>query len=589
MAKKKMERRKLKSKEAQKRRRLDTLRARLWQEFGNHRSRHRELLDFFHPTRGRFTVTDANKGTRKNQRIINPHSYGALATLKSGMMQGITNPSTEWLRVTLSDQKEAEIGENKDWLNDVTKGMAAVFTKSNLYKTLPTVYGDMAIVAMGAMLMEEDFDDVVRFTSLPVGTYQVSNNTKGVVDTISREFRMTVRQLIEKFGISEGEPLVEDNIDWSKFSSKVKGFWMNDEDETWVDVVHIICPNQEYDPNKLDSKYKRYSSTYYERGTSGGSGGNIGQTLDLEKFLSEGGYDIFPVLCPRWETTGEDAYGTDCPAMKAEGQQRALQAAERRLAQADELGINPPLNVPVSLKKKNTALLPGMRFYTDGDSEDRTVKSVWDVNYDKTSIENRILRHQDSIDDLFFKKAFRAISDLEGTFTAFEIQSRLQEGRMMIGGALINIQDDLLELLVDYTFAKMMDRGMIPPAPETIQGQKLKVEFIGVLAQAQKSLALGGLQTFMNDVGTLAEITQDPTVWDKVNTEQLVDELAESGGVTPSIVVSDEEVAMVKEQRMMEQQALQEQEQMMAMAGSAKDLAAADMSGDNALTALTGA
>lgn len=565
---------------------LDTVRQRLWQEYSNHRSRHRELLDFFNPTRGRFTITDANRGVRRNQRIVNTHAYGSLSTLQSGMMTGITNPQSEWVRLTLADKRAAEEGENKAWLDTVNKDMNSVFLKSNLYKTLPSIYGDMAVIANGAMLMEEDWDDIVRFTSLPPGSYQISCNKRGVVDTIVREFRMTVRQLIETFSFEEGEPLIEENIDWNLFSKKVKSFYFNNELETWVDVVHIVLPNPEYDPKRLDSKYKRYSSNYFERGTSAGNGGEIGGSEDSEKFLSEKGLDIFSVAVPRWATTGEDAWGTDCPGMKGEGQQRALQTSERRLSQADELGINPPLNIPASLKKKSTSSLPGARLYTDGDTGDRAITSLFDVNYDKGSMENRIMRHQGEIDDRFFKKAFQAISDLEGTFTAFEINARLQESRMMIAGALINIQDDLLEPLVDFTFAKMQERGMIPPAPEGMQGVELKVEFIGVLAQAQKSISLSGLQTFVDDVGNLADRAQDPTVWYKVNTEQLVDEMAEAGGVTPSVVVTDEEVLMMKQEDAEQLAAQQQQEQMMAMAGSAKDLAGADLSGDNALSAL---
>ena len=570
-----------------KRKWLDTVRSRLWQEYSNHRARHRELTDFFAPYRGRFTITDANRGVRKNQRIVNTHALDAVSTIKSGMMAGITNPSTEWVRLTVADKRSAEEGETKEWLTTVTKDMNSVFLKSNLYKTLPNVYGDMAVVANGALLMEEDWDDIVRFSSLPIGSYRISCNKKGKVDTVEREFRMTVRQLIETFAFEEGEPLVEDDIDWDLFSTKVHSFWKDGGEETWIDVVHIVLPNPEYDPNKLESKFKRYASYYYERGTTGANGGSTTTVLDSEKFLSESGFDLFPIAVPRWEVTGEDAYGTNCPAINAEGQQRALQTAERRLAQADELGINPPLNIPADLKKKNTSSLPGARVYTDGETAQRAITSLFEVNFDKNSMENRILRHQEAIDRLFFKKAFVAISDLDrANITATEINARLQEGRLMIAGALINIQDDLLEPLVDFAFAKMDERDLIPDAPDDIQGQSLKVEFIGVLAQAQKSIALNGLVAFYESVGNVAALTDDPTVWDKVNTEQLIDELAESGGVTPAIIVPDDDVELIKQQRMEAEQAMQQQEQMAQMASSAKDLSQTDLSGDNALSAL---
>ncbi len=572
-----------------KRGRLDLIRSQLEMEYSSFKARHRELLDFFAPYRGRFTITEANRGTRKNQRIINTHALNALSILKQGLMASVTNPSIEWVRLTVDDKRLAESGAVKDWLNIVTKDMNSIFLKSNLYRVLPTVYGDMGVVATGAMWVEEDFDDVVRFYSLPIGSYTISANAKGRVDTVIREFRMTVRQLVEKFGFEEGQPQEFDNIDRSKFSTKVLSFWDLGEHETWVDVVHVILPNEDFNPNRLEAKFKKYASFYYERGTGDGTGNGISSIEDASKFLSESGFDLFPILVPRWETTGEDAWGTNCPAIKAEGRQRAIQTEERRLAQADELGINPPMNYPTSLRKKGGSALPGAKNYVDIEGGNNAIRPTMEITFDKGSIVSRIERGEDAIDELFHRTAFLAISGqpIQGTPpSAAEINARLQESRLMLIGTVINIQDDLLEPIVDITFARMQEQGKIPPAPEELQGLDLKVEFIGVLAQAQKSISLGSMQTFYNDVGQVAALTQDPTVWDKVNTEQLIDELAEAAGVTPSIIVSDEEVDFIKEQRAAAEQAVAQQEAIQSLAGSAKDLSQTDLSGDNALTAL---
>ena len=554
--------------------------AELDNEYSFHRQFHMELIDYFAPKRGRFTIDQNRKGKRESQRIINEHALWAQNVLKQGMMAGITNPASQWVRLTVDDRRLAELGNVKAWLDIVTKDMNGVFLKSNLYKVLPTIYGDMSVVSTAAMLVEDDFEDVIRTSSLPIGSYKISANKRGKVDTVKREFKMTVRQLIEKFGFEEDEPFVEENIDWSKFSKKVRMFWDKGQRETWVDVVHIILPNEEHDPTKLEAKFKRYASFYYERALARNSNGE-------DQFLRESGMDRFRILVPRWETTGEDAWGSMCPAIKAIGAQRALQTVERRLAQADELGINPPLKFPASLKKKNNPSTPGARIYTDESNDKDSIRSLFDVNFDKGSIGDRILRHQEAIDQAFHKRAFIAISDLEGSSrTATEINARLQESRLMIAGTLINIQDDLLEPLVDITYDAMEEQGLIPPPPDELQGVELKVEFLGILAQAQKSVSLTGLQTFYEDVGTVANVTQDPTVWDKVDTEQLIDELAEAGGVTPSVVVSDEEVSIIKQQRAEAEAARFQAEQMATLAGSAKDLSQTDITTDNALTAL---
>lgn len=72
--------------------------------------------------------------------------------------------------------------------------------------------------------------------------------------------------------------------------------------ETWFEVVHAVLPNANRDTGKLNAKNKRFSSIYYEPGGSG------------DKLLSESGFDEMPILVPRWDINGEDAYGSSCPA-----------------------------------------------------------------------------------------------------------------------------------------------------------------------------------------------------------------------------------------------------------------------------------
>ena len=142
--------------------------------------------------------------------------------------------------------------------------MSQVFLRSNLYNVLPIVYGDMGNFGTGAMLVEEDFENVLRFYSLPIGSYMIACDETGRVRVFMREFQMTVRQIVKKFGNVDdyGKP------DWSNISTHVKDQWLRGEYETWVNVAHVIQPNDEYDETKLESKYKKFRSCHYERGVS---------------------------------------------------------------------------------------------------------------------------------------------------------------------------------------------------------------------------------------------------------------------------------------------------------------------------------
>lgn len=554
-----------------------------------HRSYHRNLLEYTAPQRARFTMGQINRGGSRNHRIINETVVEALAVFKAGLMATITNPSTDWIRLSIADKDLAEFGPVKDWLGKTTRDMNDVLLKSNFYKVMPSVYGDLGVIAVTAMLIEEDFDDVIRFTSLAPGTYKIGTNSKGRVDQLARDFQLTVRQMIELFALEEGADLIVENIDMSVFSEKVKNFIIKGEWETMVDIVHVLTPNPRFDPDKLDAKFKKYASVYYENGTTslGGSTGATASSSD-NTFLRESGVDMFNIGVPRWETTGEDAWGTSCPAMKVLGTNKALQKSEMRLAQADEHDINPAMAYPASLRKKIPSSLPGSKVYIPEGDQGKVVSRLFDHRFDKVSMEKRIERYQKTIDELFHKKAFQVVSSLTNPdITATAINALLQEARLIIGSGPVNVQKDLLELVVDLLFEFMNNQGRITAPPEELpEGTELKVEFLGVLAQAQKSIKLGGIRGFYTDVGEIASLSGDPTVWDKVNKNQMIDELAEGAGIDQRMVVSDEEVFAIQQDRAIAEQQAAAAEQAQQLAAAGKDLSETELGGDTALSAI---
>ncbi|MBA3766821.1 MAG: phage tail protein, partial [Acidobacteria bacterium] len=303
-----------------KRQRYEILRAQLSTERATFIPLYKELSENILPRRSRFDIQDVNKGDRRNQKIINPAATIAARTARSGMMAGITSPARPWFRLTTPDPDLAEFGRVKEFLHTVDKRMTTVFLKSNLYNKLPTTYGDLLTFATSPISIEEDVDDIIRCEAFPVGSYMIAKDYRGRVNVFFREFRMTVRQLIEQFGEknNKGEP------DWTKFSTKIRQLFQDGQYETWVDICHVIKPNDDYKPSSPLSSHKKFVSCYYERGASTNSGGSyMAQEEDI--YLRESGFDYFPILCPRWEVTGEDVYGTSCPGIEALGEVKALQ------------------------------------------------------------------------------------------------------------------------------------------------------------------------------------------------------------------------------------------------------------------------
>lgn len=566
------------------RQQYELLRSQLVNERASFIPHWRELSDFILPRRPRFVVTDVNRGERRSQKIIDSTATLAARTLSSGMMAGVTSPARPWFRLTTPDPGLAEFGPVKSWLHVVTERMLTVFLRSNLYNALPVLYQDIGVFATSAMSIEEDFDDVLRFYVFPVGSYMITNDDKLQVRSFVREFRMTVRQMVERFAKKDERGRV---TDWSNFSQHVRSQSESGQAESWIDVVHVILPNDEFDPRKLDAKFKRYRSVYYENGYSSASASRYIRGEDDDRVLRDSGFDLFPILAPRWEVTGEDVYGTNCPGMTALGDIKQLQLGEKRGAQAIEKMVNPPMTGPTALRTQKASILPGDITYVDVREGQQGFRPAHEVNPRIQELEAKQAQIRQRIRRSFYEDLFLMLANLDRReITAREIEERHEEKLLALGPVLEQLNQDLLDPLIDNAFDIMLRQGFIPEPPDEIAGMTLKVEYISIMAQAQKLIGLAGVERFAQFTGAVAAQSGHPEVIDKVDLDQMIDVYAERTGVPPSIVRSDDAVLAIRQARA---QAQQEAAQMQAVreAGKiAKDFARADMSKENALTRL---
>jgi hypothetical protein len=568
-----------------KRERLNNLKTQLKNERSSFESHWQDLSDHIFPRRTRFQTTDTNQGKKVNSKIIDNTPTTAARTLRSGMMSGITSPARQWFRLATPDPKMMDLSPVKNWLYVVGQRMSTIFLKSNLYQTLPTVYGDMGVFATGCLFMEEDFESVVRFYSFPTGSYMISNDAKNRTNTFMREFRLTVRQMLEMFGIRNNKGEI---IDWSNFSDRIKNMYDNNHLEQWVDITHVIEPNVEYSSVKPLAKFKKYASTYYETGRCEGSyqKGSYLKGTDGERYLRESGYDFFPVLTPRWEVTGEDQYGTNSPGMEALGDIKQLMMGEKRIMQAVEKMINPPMVGPTSMKNSKSSILPGDMTYADNREGQNGFRPAHEVNFQIQPMEMKQSQVRTRINETFYKDLFLMMTQSDRReITATEINERREEKLLALGPVLEQLNQDLLDPLIDNTFSIMLRQdGLIPQPPQELHGVPLRVEYISVMAQAQKYVGISSVERFGGFISNI--IQSNPLAADKINTDEYINVYADLTSIPPGIVRSDDEAASIRSRRDQAQQAQAKIAAVQQAAGAAKDLSQTDTSGDNALTRL---
>ncbi len=523
----------------------------------------RELSDFTRPRSTRFTASEVNRGDRRNSKIIDPAAVMAARTLSSGMMSGITSPARPWFRLATPDRDLMDYGPVKLWLETVEQRMNEVFNRSNLYQSLPLMYEDLGTFATGAMAVVADPQRVIRTVPFPTGSFYIANSADLSVDTAVREFSMTVRQVITEFGTDA-------------VSDTVKSQWNSGQYGQWVNVVHAVYPNLDRQTGKLEAKHKAYKSVYYEA------------TSTDDKLLRESGYDEFPIMAPRWEVNGEDVYGSSCPGMVALGSVKALQLLQRRKAQMIDKITNPPLQAPASIKSQRISTIPGGISYLPMADVNNQIKPLFQIPANGTNgLLEDIQDTRQIIDHAYFVDLFRMMQTVNTRSMPVEAVAEMREEKLlMLGPVLQRLDSELLDKLINRTFSVMAENNLLPVPPDEMQGMQLKVEYISVMAQAQKAIGVSSIERFIGFTSGIGQFS--PDALDKINVDETIDAYAASIGVPPSVVATNEQVAQIREQRAQQQAMAQQMQMAQAAVGGAQALGNTPMDDNSALAALAG-
>ena len=512
------------------------------------------------PRSGRFLTTERNRGDKKHNTIYDSTGTRALRVLAAGMMSGMTSPARPWFRLTTSDPRLDESAAVKTWLADVTRIMNMVFNKSNTYRALHSMYEELGAFGTASSIVVPDFKKIIHHHPLTVGEYALATDYRGFVNTVYREFQMTVGQLVADFGAKN-------------CSTTVQGLADRGAVDQWVTVIHGIEPRTNRDQTKKDAANMAWRSVYFELGGTDG------------KLLRDAGFNDFPALCPRWMTSGGDIYGNS-PGMEALGDIKQLQHEQLRKAQGIDYKTKPPVQAPTSLKMSDVDMLPGGVTFVDAASPQGGIRSAFEVNIDLSHLLEDIRDVRERIKGSFYADLFLMLANgTNTTMTATEVAERHEEKLLMLGPVLERLHNEILDPLIEMTFSRMVEAGIVPPAPQEMQGMELNVEFVSMLAQAQRAIATNGVDRFVGNLGAVAQLK--PDVLDKLDADRWADAYADMLGIDPELIVPGEKVALIRESRAQAQAQQAQAEQMAQAAASVQKLSAADTSSQNALTDIT--
>jgi hypothetical protein len=533
----------------------------------------RELSALFAPRRGRFLQgADSSRGRRRDHKLIDNTPLIAARVMASGMMAGISSPARPWFRLRLASERANEDPGARAWLDEVQQRMLRVFAGSNLYNCLHTLYGELGVFGTAALWIDEDDEDVVRGYTLTAGEYWLSSSNRLAVDTLYRSMWWTVRQIVDAFG--------RDSV-----SASLRAAYDSGQLDLEYELIHAIEPNPNSAGPEIRGPHNQWNgrlarklpwrSVWFERSAQG-------ENL----LLRVSGYAEFPCMAPRWDVVGTDSWGSG-PGWVALGDARQLQVQQQRKLEAIDKQVKPPMVGPPSLKNEPASLLPGGVTYV-ADPNGQSFRPAIDVRLDLSHLSRDIAEVQGRVKEAFYANLFLMLAESDRReITAREIDERREEKMLMLGPVLERLHDELLQPLVARVFNIMARNGLIPEPPRGLDGRGLQVEFISILAQAQKSVATAGIERmwqFGAQIGALK-----PEALDRLDADGTMDAYADMTGAPASVLVDRAKAEKARQQR------AQAQAQQAALAGAeqlakvGKTASQIDLGGgQNAVAALLG-
>lgn len=500
------------------------------------------LSRYIYPWRGRFYERGGSMdGARRDKYLIDPYPQDAVQKCAAGLQSGLTSPSRVWFELSLADQEKADYHPVRQWLNEVRDIMMAVYAAGNTYAMLYDVEAELSQFGTGAALMMQDYDTALWHRSYTCGEYAGAVDARGRQYAFSRRFELTAQQMVKEFG--------DENV-----SQAVRSAYHNNNLTQRFEVEMLIERNDDYKPEQLKPGNFRFGSYYWERGNT-------------QRFLRISGYKEQPFIMPRWTKVANCEYGYG-PGHNALGNCMQLQQIEKAKLRCIDNESDPAMMLPASLKKVNRQ--PGANNYVPDGTQMQAYPMIppGAKRYEGLIALSNDKRQQ--ISASFYNDLMVMLTQAQDNpqMTAKEVAERHEEKVLMLGPVLEQFHNEVLDPLTMRTFGICLRNELFPPMPEEITEAELKVNFVSLLAQAQKMVSLPSVQNVLGMVDNVAGIY--PEAADNINIDAVIREVGVISGAPEKIMRSEDEVQQLREERQQAQQAQMQQAQMAQAADTAK-------------------
>lgn len=496
---------------------------------GTWESHWQDLTNFVLPNDSDFNLK-RSKGDKRTTLVYDSTAIHANEMLAAGLHGMLTNPASNWFSLRIKNNDDLlDSAEAKQWLEETTNAILselsapAVAFPSHIHE----YYLSLCSIGTACMFIGEPTTrEGISFRSIHIDEIFIAENADGIIDTVFRGFKMSVRQIVQKWGEKSLSP-------------RIQKMYENQEFDKEIEILHCVYPRDDIDKGKKAATMLPVASIYID---------------EKEKHvLAEGGFDEMPYMVSRWSKTVGEVFGRS-PAMTALPDIKMLQEIMKTTIKAAQKVVDPPLLVPDDSVLGPVRTIPGGLNYYRASSGARIEPLLTGGNiglsYEMMSDLRDRIRTTFFLDQLQFQGTPR--------MTATEVVERTERTLRLLGPTLGRLQSEFLGPMIERIYGVLVRAGRLPEPPESIAEQELEIEYVSPLARAQRQTETQGIMRTLEFVGPIAGM--DPQAAQIIKGADTVRHIAELNGVPPMLLKSDDDLmAEMKAQ----QQAQAAQQQMM--------------------------
>jgi hypothetical protein len=512
-----------------------------------------------------------DRGLREDFEIVDRTATLAGEVCAAGLMATLTDPDRAWLELGPAIPNFELDRQGKQYYEDLTERLNYVYDHSNFYEAQAQSFDDETFFGTGVGIDYEDAENILHVFTPCAGEYLLGVNFDNGDEVLNREFRQTISQTVEMFGVENCPPDVQQM--WRE-----KGGALEYENV----IRHAIEPNFPIQD---------------------GRGGSIGVVpggftwrevywvAGKKNFmpLSVTGFHEPPHFAYRWNTQGNEAYGRGVGENML-GDCIQLQLETRQKAESIEKVNRPPMGADVSLQNQPSSQSPGKITYMNtAQGGEKKFFPLFEVKPDIPAITNDIAIVQERLRATAYNDVFQMMWNLrqnmklKADITATEVEQLAQEVLTRLG-PMMGRNYGVQRQRVRRHLAIMARRGLLPKKPPSLQRVPLKIDFVSTLTEARRAVKTQAIARGMQFAGSLSGAW--PETKFKVDANKAVELFFEGIGAPAQVVRTDQEAQALVAREQQNQKMQQLMEQTLPGAKAAQALSQTSLAPGSALAAL---